>query len=58
MRPTDNINELVNKLHLKASANLDRRVHDDVSKALAESDKHVLSKVEGTPRRQRSEKKW
>jgi len=39
MRPTDNINELINKLRLKASANLDRRVHDDVSKALAESDK-------------------
>jgi len=39
MRPTDNINELINKLHLKASANLDKRVHGDISKALAESNK-------------------
>jgi hypothetical protein len=39
MRPSDNINELINKLQLKASANLDRRIHDDISAALAESDK-------------------
>ena len=39
MRPTDNINELIKKLQLKASADLDRRVHDDISMALAESDK-------------------
>ena len=39
MRPADNVNELINKLKLKASANLDKRVHDDISAALAESDK-------------------
>jgi hypothetical protein len=39
MRPADNTNELVKKLQLKASAELDKRVHDDISMALAESDK-------------------
>jgi hypothetical protein len=39
MRPADNINDLIKKLKLKASTNLDRRVHDDISMALAESDK-------------------
>ena len=39
MRPTDNINELIRKLKLKASTDLDIRVHDDISMALAESDK-------------------
>ena len=39
MRPTENINNLIKKLQLKASADLDRRVQDDISMALAESDK-------------------
>jgi hypothetical protein len=39
MRPADNINELIKKLQLKASADLDRRVHDDISMTLAEPDK-------------------
>jgi len=39
MRPTDNINRLIKKLQLKASADLDRRVHNDISSALAESQK-------------------
>ncbi len=39
MRPSDNINELIKKLKLKASANLDKRVHDDISRALAKSEK-------------------
>ncbi len=39
MRPAENINELIKKLKLKASADLDRRVHDDISMAPAESDK-------------------
>lgn len=39
MRPADNINELIKKLKLKAGTDLDRRVHDDISMALAESDK-------------------
>ncbi|MHC4086906.1 MAG: TlpA family protein disulfide reductase [Planctomycetota bacterium] len=39
MRPADDINETIKKLRLKASARLDKRVHDDISKALAESEK-------------------
>ncbi len=41
MRPADNINELIKKLKLKASADLDKRVHDDISRALAEPDKTI-----------------
>jgi outer membrane lipoprotein-sorting protein len=39
MRPADNINEMIKKLKMKASTDLDRRVHDDISKALAESNR-------------------
>ncbi|MCP4609216.1 MAG: hypothetical protein GY845_10935 [Planctomycetes bacterium] len=39
MRPADNINELIKKLQLKASAELDKKVHDDISAALTESEK-------------------
>ncbi|TKJ36031.1 MAG: hypothetical protein CEE38_13580 [Planctomycetes bacterium B3_Pla] len=39
MRPADNINELIKKLQLKASTDLDKRVHNEISKVLAESDK-------------------
>jgi len=39
VRPADNINNLIKKLKLKASTDLDKRVHDDISMALAESDK-------------------
>ena len=38
MRPADNINELIKKLHLKASADLDKRVHEDISRGLAKSE--------------------
>ena len=38
MRPADNINDLIKKLKLKASLDLDKRVHDNISRALAESD--------------------
>jgi hypothetical protein len=48
MRPTNDIYKLIKKLQLKASAKLDKRVYDDISKALAESEKHALSEVEGT----------
>ncbi|MFZ0034886.1 MAG: hypothetical protein WAK60_07870 [Sedimentisphaerales bacterium] len=37
MKPTDDIHKLIKKLQIKASAELDRRVHDDISRALAES---------------------
>ena len=36
MRPADNIDQLIKKLHLKASADLDKRVHDKISRAPAE----------------------
>ena len=39
MTPADNINELIKKLHLKASADLDKRVNNDISAALGESEK-------------------
>jgi len=39
MRPAENINESIRRLHVKASDNLDKRVHGDISKALAESKK-------------------
>ena len=39
MRPAENINELIKKLQLKASADLDRRVHEDISRALTEPKK-------------------
>ncbi len=37
MRPADNINESIKKLHVKTSPDLDKRVHDEISMALAES---------------------
>ena len=46
MRPADNINELIKKLQLKASPKLDKRVHDDISKALAESKKAESARAE------------
>jgi hypothetical protein len=39
VRPADSVNDLIKELHLKASADLDKRVHDDISRALAESEK-------------------
>ena len=36
MRSADDVNDLIKKLHLKASADLDRMLHEDVSRALAE----------------------
>lgn len=48
MRPADDIYKMVKKIHLKASTELDRRVHNDISRTLAESEKHAMSEVEGT----------
>ncbi len=39
MKPSDNLGRLLRKLHVTASAELDRRVHDGITKALAESEK-------------------
>jgi len=36
MRPADNINQLIKKMKLKASADLDKRVHDKITNAPAE----------------------
>lgn len=39
MRPADDIHKMIKKMQLKASAELDRRVHNDISRALTESEK-------------------
>lgn len=41
MKPKDDINRLIKKLNLKASAELDRRVHNDISRALTESESAI-----------------
>jgi len=46
MKPADNISELIKKLQLKASADLDKRVHDDISAALAKSQKTESARTE------------
>ena len=46
MRPADNLNEMIKKLNLKASADLDKRVHNDISMALAESDKKEAAVIQ------------
>jgi len=38
MKPSENINELIKNLHLKASADLDKRVHEDISRGLTKSE--------------------
>jgi len=43
MKPSVNVYKLIRKLQLKASADLDRRVHNDISSALAESEKTELA---------------
>jgi hypothetical protein len=35
MKPTDDMGELIKKLNIKASSELDRKVHNDISKAMA-----------------------
>jgi hypothetical protein len=39
MRPESDIHKLIKKLRVKSSAELDRRVHDDITGILAESEK-------------------
>ncbi len=39
MRPVSDIHRLIKKLQIKSSAELDGRVHDDITKILAESEK-------------------
>lgn len=38
MKPTNDMHRLIKKLRIKASTELDRRVHNDISQALAESE--------------------
>jgi hypothetical protein len=45
MKPKDDIHKLIKKLQIKASAELDRRVHNDISKALAESEQAVTGPI-------------
>jgi hypothetical protein len=37
MRPADHINQMIKKLHIKASADLDQRIYDNISSAPAKS---------------------
>jgi hypothetical protein len=39
MRPVSDIHRLIKKLQIKSSAELDRKVHDDITRILAESEK-------------------
>ena len=45
MRPTKKIDKLIKKLQTKASAELDQRVHCEISKALAESQKTTSAEI-------------
>jgi hypothetical protein len=42
MKPTNDILKLIKKLRIKASSELDRRVHNDISRAIAEPDSAVV----------------
>jgi len=46
MRPANSIDKLIKKLHLSASDELDERIHSEISKALAESEKTKSAKDE------------
>jgi len=46
MRPAETIDKLIKKLHLTASAELDERVHSEISKALAEPKEIEAAKLE------------
>ena len=46
MRPAETIDKLIKKLHLSASAELDERVHSEISRALAESEKTKSAELE------------
>lgn len=45
MKPKDDINKLIKKMQIKASAELDRRVHNDISEALAESKPTIVGPI-------------
>jgi len=46
MRPAETIDKLIKKLHLSASAELDERVHSEISKVVAESKKTKSAELE------------
>jgi len=46
MRPADNMNKLIKKLHVSASAKLDERVHSEISRALEKSERTKSAKLE------------
>jgi hypothetical protein len=45
MKPTDDINRMIKKLQIKAGPELDRRVHNDISEAMAESEPAVIGPI-------------
>ncbi len=48
MRPTEKIDKLIKKLQIKASVELDQRVHSEISKALAKSKKTQSAEIRQT----------
>jgi len=46
MRPADSIDKLIKKLHLTASAELDEKVHSEISRAMAEPRETKSAKLE------------
>jgi hypothetical protein len=46
MRPEDDIHKMIKKIHLKASAELDKRVQDDLSRVLAKTENAELAHAE------------
>ena len=45
MKPTDDMGKLIKKLHIEASSELDRQVHNDISEAMAESEPAVRTNI-------------
>lgn len=48
MRPADHINQMIKKLHIKASANLDQRIYGEISKAPAKYKEHTPAVLQPT----------
>ena len=45
MKSTDDMGKLIKKLHTEASSELDRKVHNDISEAMAESEPAVRTNI-------------
>ncbi len=45
MKPTDDMGKLIKKLHIEASSELDRKVHSDISDAIAKPEPAVRTNI-------------